>query len=476
MTALRSTGYLAKRVRQTPALFRNFPAVFADLALGRTRLARPEMTLRLRNGLTITTPNVDGARFPVYEIFADDIYRIEALTSGVDADATIVDGGGQVGCFSMALAHALPGAKVHVYEASPTSASYVRRNVTGNGFGERVTVHAKALAGEAGEFTFVDSGTASSHNGLTAPEDSGQEVTVPAVTFDDAVRDAGGSVQIVEARHRGRGVRPGPAEQAGVVARGAQGRHGVPPGHRPRRAGGSSTSSRPSAWSPSGSTRSPRPGSAPSGSTARREPGPAAAAAVLAAHQARPPVRRPGRRRRRPPHRRPGPRPAPDRLADRPGDGAPRAGRHPLPHPRAGVHPRPADAGGRAGRPPVLRRPVAAGGAGALRPRPARRAAAGPAPGDGDRGRHPRQRDQPLLGHLRLARAPGLLEPLARQGAPRRGHGRHALGPRHGRQLLPLPHRRPAPVGGRAHGARRRGPGLLGPRPRHPLREGLRRA
>lgn len=198
MTALRSTGYLAKRVRQTPALFRNFPAVFADLALGRTRLARSEMTLRLRNGLTITTPNVDGARFPVYEIFADDIYRIEALTSGVDPDATIVDGGGQVGCFSMALAHALPGARVHVYEASPTSASYVRRNVTGNGFGDRVTVHAKALAGEAAEFTFVDSGTASSHNGLTAPEDSGQEVTVPAVTFDDAVREAGGSVQIVK--------------------------------------------------------------------------------------------------------------------------------------------------------------------------------------------------------------------------------------------------------------------------------------
>ena len=58
MTALRSTGYLAKRVRQTPALFRNFPAVFADLALGRTRLARSEMTLRLRNGLTITTPKM----------------------------------------------------------------------------------------------------------------------------------------------------------------------------------------------------------------------------------------------------------------------------------------------------------------------------------------------------------------------------------------------------------------------------------
>jgi hypothetical protein len=54
------------------------------------------------------------------------------------------------------------------------------------------------MAGEVGMFTFVDSGDASGHNGLTAPEGLGDEVTVPATTFDQAVKDAGGQVQIVK--------------------------------------------------------------------------------------------------------------------------------------------------------------------------------------------------------------------------------------------------------------------------------------
>ena len=72
------------------------------------------------------------------------------------------------------------------------------RNVEANGLQDRIVVHAKALAGETGTFTFVDSGTASGHNGLTAPEGLGSEVTVPSETFDNAVKAAGGNVQIVK--------------------------------------------------------------------------------------------------------------------------------------------------------------------------------------------------------------------------------------------------------------------------------------
>ena len=74
MPALRSTAHLTKRIRQTPGLFRNFPTVFWDLGTQRTRFARDEMTLRLRNGYQVTIPNADGARYPIYEIFADDAW------------------------------------------------------------------------------------------------------------------------------------------------------------------------------------------------------------------------------------------------------------------------------------------------------------------------------------------------------------------------------------------------------------------
>lgn len=201
MPALRSASHLSKRIRQTPGLFRNFPTVFWDLGTQRTRFARDEMTLRLRNGVQVTIPNADGARYPIYEIFADDAYGMATMTKGVDPDAAVLDVGGQVGCFALAVAQALPRASVHVYEASPTSASYAQRNVDDNGLSDRVTVHAAALAGEPGEFSLIDNGSASVLNGMTAPDGSGREVVVPAVTFDEAVarvRADGGSVQVVK--------------------------------------------------------------------------------------------------------------------------------------------------------------------------------------------------------------------------------------------------------------------------------------
>lgn len=199
MPALRSTAHLTKRIRQTPGLFRNFPTVFWDLGTQRTRFARDEMTLRLRNGYQVTIPNADGARYPIYEIFADDAYGMADLTKGLSAKAAVLDIGGQVGCFALAVAAQLPQATVHVYEASPTSASYAERNVRDNGLAARVTVHAAALAGEDGEFSLIDNGDASVLNGITARE--GKEVVVPAVSFDNAVAAAradGNPVELVK--------------------------------------------------------------------------------------------------------------------------------------------------------------------------------------------------------------------------------------------------------------------------------------
>lgn len=199
---VRSVGHLTKRVRQTPVLFRNFPEVLWELGTLRTPLASAEITFRMRNGYVVHCPNSDGARFPLYEIFGDDAYDLATLVDGVDADAAVLDVGGQIGSFALAVARALPDASVEVYEASPTSAGYIARNVGANALGRRVQVHAEAMAGAPGEFTFLDSGTASGHNGLTAPEwmraDGAREVTVPATTFDAAVAAAPAPVQVVK--------------------------------------------------------------------------------------------------------------------------------------------------------------------------------------------------------------------------------------------------------------------------------------
>jgi FkbM family methyltransferase len=194
----RSLGLASRRVRQTPQIFDNHVRVLFDLATNGTPWSPSEITFRLRNGLQITSPNVAGARFPVYEIFADDVYDLGYLLADLPADPVVIDAGGQIGCFTLAVAHGAPTATVHTYEASPTTASYLTRNVAANGLAGRVTVHNTALAGEIGTFQLVDSGTASSHNGLTAPAGSGREVTVPCTTFDAAVAAAGGRVDLVK--------------------------------------------------------------------------------------------------------------------------------------------------------------------------------------------------------------------------------------------------------------------------------------
>lgn len=194
----RSLGLAARRVRQTPQLFDNHLRVFYDLATNGAPWSPPDITFRLRNGLRIASPNVAGARFPVYEIFADDVYDLAHLLEDLPERPVVIDAGGQVGCFALAVAHRVPTALVHTYEASPTTAEYLRRNVAANSLTERVTVHQEALAGEAGTFQLVDSGTASSHNGLTAPAGTGEEITVPCTTFDAAVARAGGRVDLVK--------------------------------------------------------------------------------------------------------------------------------------------------------------------------------------------------------------------------------------------------------------------------------------
>ncbi len=202
MRTIRGARHLTKRLRQTPVLFRNFPTVLWNLGTAETRFGRPELTFRMRNGYVVQCPNADGARFPLYEVFGDDAYRMDELLGGIDPDAVILDIGGQIGSFALACAAAGPSRRVQVYEASPTSAGYIQRNVTANGLDDRVKVHAAALAGEVGEFVLIDSGTASGHNGLTAPdfliEAGATEVTVPAETFDRAVAAAGGPVQVVK--------------------------------------------------------------------------------------------------------------------------------------------------------------------------------------------------------------------------------------------------------------------------------------
>jgi FkbM family methyltransferase len=190
---LRTTALAARRVQQTFTVFRNGHHVLWDL----TRRS-PELKFQTRSGLTMFAPNVPGARFPVYETHGDDVYRLGDLLAGLGDAPVVLDIGSHIGSFAIALAAASPGAVVHAYEASPSTAKWLSRNVKANGYTERVHVHAEAVSNHHGSLSIVDNGQASAHNGLTAPTGSGAVVQVPCVTFAEALHRAGGHIDLVK--------------------------------------------------------------------------------------------------------------------------------------------------------------------------------------------------------------------------------------------------------------------------------------
>src|SRR3954452_19389772 len=125
---IRSPRHAARRVRQTMH-FANGPEVLTKVALVQTPWRSEELTFELGGGASISCPNVFGARVPVYEVFAEDSYRIVELTDGLRPDFLALDVGAQVGCFTVAIATCCPQARVDSYEASPTTLQWLDQNV-----------------------------------------------------------------------------------------------------------------------------------------------------------------------------------------------------------------------------------------------------------------------------------------------------------------------------------------------------------
>ena len=200
MNRLQSRRYWARRLAQTPGTFANWPAILRDMALGRAGRGPETLEFRTRSGLCIETPNRPGARVPVYEIFAEDCYRLRWLLGDLlDRPVRVLDIGGHVGTFSCRLAQLHPRAAIQVFEPSPTTVRYLRRNVDRNGFADRVTVYEQALAATTGYAVFDDNGAGSGLNGLLAAgHRSGTPTKVEALAFDDAVALLDAPVDVVK--------------------------------------------------------------------------------------------------------------------------------------------------------------------------------------------------------------------------------------------------------------------------------------
>jgi FkbM family methyltransferase len=200
-------GYNIRRVVQTPRSFRNWPALLPSLVGEKMRRGSPTLTFHTRSGVRLRCPNVPGARLPIYEQFADDVYRLAWVLGPAAGPIRILDVGAHVGAFAVNAASARPGTEVECYEPSPSTAEFLRDNVAANGLDDRIRVHEAALAATAGTAELDDNSSGSVHNGLvgeggrlvSGDDSAGNRhvVRVKTVTFDDAV-EAGGPFQVVK--------------------------------------------------------------------------------------------------------------------------------------------------------------------------------------------------------------------------------------------------------------------------------------
>jgi FkbM family methyltransferase len=196
--AASALGRRAHRVEQTVRTFSNWAPILSRLGGGR-RMSEA-VTFRTRTGLSITCPNVPGARVPVYEIFAEDCYQVESFLGPLAGrPITVIDIGAHVGAFACQLAATMPAASIRCFEPSATTAAYLRRNIADNGFADRISVEVAAVSDTSGWGTLADNGAGSALNGLISNAASGAAARkVATTTFDDVVAAIGAPVDVVK--------------------------------------------------------------------------------------------------------------------------------------------------------------------------------------------------------------------------------------------------------------------------------------
>lgn len=195
MRLVQPARHALHRVTQTRRAFDNPWQVMASTVRGRVNPGR-DVHFEVR-GATIVAPARRGALFPVYEIFAEDTYRLDWFIPRDATNWTFLDIGAHVGSFAIDVATRFPGATCWAYEASPSTATYLSRSVQDSALDQRVHVYAEALSSDGSTVTLTDAGDCSPLNSTTIRAGE-RTVEVPSVTLDAAIARIPGHADVVK--------------------------------------------------------------------------------------------------------------------------------------------------------------------------------------------------------------------------------------------------------------------------------------
>jgi FkbM family methyltransferase len=176
--------------------FRNWPDVWARVALSWLGHSGGVFTVETRSGLRLQAPADPLARAPLFEVLAEDAYRLGSIDWAGAGQAIVLDIGAHVGSFACALAQRAERARIVCVEPSPVTSDWLAHNLEANNLSERVTILRAAVAGTDGEGTLWELGDASCESSTI--EGRGNPVPVRTVSLESLVSDAGGPPEVVK--------------------------------------------------------------------------------------------------------------------------------------------------------------------------------------------------------------------------------------------------------------------------------------
>lgn len=178
---------------------KNWANIITTVALG--KIPRFESVLpasievRSRGGLSLSSPRTTHQSGPLFELIADDVYRLKELPWDADRlqSLSVLDIGAHVGAFAVMMAVRYPAARISCFEPSPVAASYLDLNLEKNELVGRISCYRAAVAARPGSRQLLSNGPASAEStllrALSPPNAVGIQVNV--IDFATAVALSG---------------------------------------------------------------------------------------------------------------------------------------------------------------------------------------------------------------------------------------------------------------------------------------------
>jgi FkbM family methyltransferase len=192
----------ARNGLRTRSAIANWPEFLGYIALGRAGVVGKEFTVRTRSGLRLRTMNHDVSWTPIYEIFVEDTYRLTSVAELKVKAPKILDLGGHIGAFSIAVAARYPDSRIWCFEPSSSTFQYLTTNLAANSLASRVEAFNVAIGPADGSATLYEDDVISGQSSLNAsprePKPSSKETEVRVESFEGAIERAGGLIDLVK--------------------------------------------------------------------------------------------------------------------------------------------------------------------------------------------------------------------------------------------------------------------------------------